>query len=326
MIFLFLKLFFCVKYYISANPSYIMTKLAKVINEQGLVPEESWKRFVDSLRGKVAGKPDKEQLKQAIIAAVEKRTPPEPFAIFFSGGLDSAILALICKQLGLKFTCYTVGYKSEESEIPQDIWYARELAKQLQLNYVEKVFNLNETREILKQAVKIFPKPEFFDANYFVTIDVASVIIAAKSIAKEKIFFSGLGAEEIFAGYQRHGKVSDVNEECWRGLKEMWSRDLFRDVTLGNALGIDLLVPFLDEGVIIEAMKFEGNRKVSEEHKKIILREVAEELGLPKEFAWRKKQGAQYGSKFDRAIEKLAKMNGFKYKQEYIESLIKAKK
>ena len=49
--------------------------------------------------------------------------------------------------------------------------------------------------------------------------------------------------------------------------------------------------------------------------------EIAEELGLPKEFAWRKKQGAQYGSRFDKAIEKLSKINGMKSKQEYIESL-----
>ncbi|MEK6887002.1 MAG: asparagine synthase-related protein, partial [Nanoarchaeota archaeon] len=232
-------------------------------------------------------------------------------------------LALICKKLNLKFTCYTVGYQSESGEVPPDVWYARELAKKLNLTYVEKIFNLNEIKDVLKQAMKVFPKPKTFDANYFVTLDVASVVIAAKSIAKEKIFFSGLGAEEIFAGYQRHEKCNDVNEECWRGLREMWSRDLFRDVTLGNALKIDLLVPFLDEDVVIEAMKFEGEKKINSEHKKIILREIAEEMGLPKEFAWRKKQGAQYGSKFDRAIEKLTKMNGFKYKQEYIESLVK---
>ena len=73
-------------------------------------------------------------------------------------------------------------------------------------------------------------------------------------------------------------------------------------------------------------MKFEGESKIKNGEKKVILRKIAEEMGLPKEFAWRKKQGAQYGSKFDRAIEKLTKMNGFKYKQEYIESLAKEKK
>lgn len=301
-----------------------MTKLAKIINEQGLVPKETWQKVVDNLKCRVSGEGIKEKLKQALIEAVKKRIPSEPFALFFSGGVDSALIALILKQLNADFTCYAVGYQ-EGTDLPQDIWYAREIAKKLDLKYEEKVFNTKEARDIIKQAVKMFPSREF-DTNYFVTIDVASVIIAARSIAKEKIFFSGLGAEEIFAGYNRHTKVSDVNEECWRGLKEMWSRDLFRDVTLGINLGIDLCVPFLDEDVIVEAMKFEGDRKINEEHKKIILREIAEELGLSKEFAWRKKQGAQYGSKFDKAVEKLTKMNGFEFKREYIESLMKEKK
>jgi asparagine synthase (glutamine-hydrolysing) len=106
----------------------------------------------------------------------------------------------------------------------------------------------------------------------------------------------------------------------------MWSRDLYRDVKLGGALGIDLLVPFLDEDVVVEAMKFSGSSKIKGEHKKVILREIAEEMGLPKEFAWRKKQGAQYGSKFDVAIEKLRRMNKFETKREYVESLAKSKK
>lgn len=300
-----------------------MTRLANVIDEKGLVPESVWKDVIDKIRRKTCGEGSKDKLKQAILDSVKKRVPKEEFAVFFSGGVDSALIALILKQLGCKFTCYTVGFQSENGEIPQDIWYAREIAKRFDLNYVEKVFNLKEASDIIKQAVKIFPTPKEFNAEYFVTIDVASVVIAAKSIAKEKIFFSGLGAEEIFAGYNRHCKVEDVNAECWRGLREMWSRDLYRDVTIGNALEIDLLVPFLDEEVIIEAMKIEGDKKINDEHKKIILREIAEEFGLSKEFAWRKKQGAQYGSKFDKAIEKLAKMNGFEYKRDYIESLLK---
>jgi len=298
-----------------------MARLAKVVDDNGLVPKETWTKVIETLKSKTTGTGSKERLKELIVEAVKKRIPKEPFAVFFSGGVDSALIALICKQLNLDFTCYTVGFQHEDSELPNDILFARKLAKELNLKHVEKIYGIREARDMIKEAVKIFPKPDEFTTEYFVTIDVASVVIAARSIAKEKIFFSGLGSEEIFAGYNRHSKVSDINEECWRGLKEMWSRDLKRDTTLGKALGIDLLVPFLDEDVIIEAMKIEGSKKIDDENKKIILREIAEELGLPKEFAWRKKQGAQYGSKFDRAIEKLTKLSGFSSKREYIESL-----
>jgi len=49
-------------------------------------------------------------------------------------------------------------------------------------------------------------------------------------------------------------------------------------------------------------------------------------LGVPKEASERKKKGAQYGSSFDKAITKLAKMNGFKLKKRYLDSLIAKKK
>ena len=59
------------------------------------------------------------------------------------------------------------------------------------------------------------------------------------------------------------------------------------------------------------------------QNKKIILREAAEFIGLKKEFAWRKKQAAQYGSNFVNGIEKLAKRKGFKMKKDYLMSLLK---
>jgi asparagine synthase (glutamine-hydrolysing) len=62
--------------------------------------------------------------------------------------------------------------------------------------------------------------------------------------------------------------------------------------------------------------------KMDKNNNKIILREIAEELGLKKEFAWRKKKAAQYGSNFIKGMDKLAKRNGFNYKKDYLGSLV----
>ena len=77
--------------------------------------------------------------------------------------------------------------------------------------------------------------------------------------------------------------------------------------------------PFLDPELIECAMKISGEEKINDKGNKVILREIAEEfLG---EFAWRKKKAAQYGSCFDKAIEKLAKKGGFKLKKDYLNKL-----
>ena len=82
-----------------------------------------------------------------------------------------------------------------------------------------------------------------------------------------------------------------------------------------------LITPFLDEKVIKSAMNLPPAYKINKGIRKYLLREIALDLGLPREFAFRKKTAAHYGSGIDKAILKLAKKNGFKYKKDYLKSL-----
>jgi asparagine synthase (glutamine-hydrolysing) len=263
--------------------------------EAGKLPaQKDWEAHIDELRKKTAPS-TKEDVMKALVSAVEKRVPKERFGLWLSGGVDSCLLATILKKFTDNFVCYTVGIKGSK-----DVAAAKLAAEKLKLNWVHKEFTEEEVEEPLSKAAKILKN------NDCVAIGVASVVVAATELADVKTFFGGLGSEEIFAGYQRHEHASDVNDECWRGLKAMWKRDLVRDATVGQALGITVKVPFLDDELIKAAMGIPGNRKITDEHRKVILREIAEELGLPKELAWRPKQAAQYGSGFDKAMRHLA--------------------
>jgi asparagine synthase (glutamine-hydrolysing) len=280
--------------------------------EQGkLFSEENWSKHTDKLRSQV--KPTtKKQVEAALIEAIKKRIPSEKFGVFLSGGVDSSLIAFILNKLGAEFTCYSVGIKESK-----DLEGAKEFARQFDLVWKHKIFTFEEVEEIARKTKKIFDKPDV------VNVGVGSVIYACVELAKQDgvtLFFGGLGSEEIFAGYQRHEKVKDVNEECWQGLKSMWQRDLTRDYALAKALGIRVLCPFLDDELIITAMGISGEEKIKNGHKKAVLREIAEEMGLPKEIAWREKRAAQYGSGFDKAFDKLAKQKKIS-KREYIKSL-----
>lgn len=276
--------------------------------------EQEWKDYITSLELKSEFS-TKEEVKQALINAVKCRIPKEHFGIFFSGGVDSTLLAFICKQAGARFTCYSVGLENSP-----DIIESKRVAECLGLNLKQKTFTLEEVCEVFRKTAKIFLnnkiKPDTLN------IGVGSVVVAAVELAKKdeiKIFMGGLGSEEIFAGYQRHLEAENVHKECWKGLKGMWRRDFIRDTTIAKALNITVLCPFLDEQLIIKSMGIPASKKINKEYKKIILREIAEELGIPKEFAWRKKKAAQYGSYFDKALEKLTKKGRFKTKKELLE-------
>ncbi|MBI2651538.1 hypothetical protein HYX01_03640, partial [Candidatus Woesearchaeota archaeon] len=196
---------------------------------------------------------------------------------------------------------------------------------------------LEEFENVLKETIGILKSYDI------VWVSVGSVLCAAAKLAMQhnlKNLFTGLGTEEIFAGYQRHEdalklKISlfhdkqnfypnfeAVHKECWNGLKNMWHRDLLRDFKIAKHFGLELITPYMDINIIKTAMSLHPMHKLDKENKKIILREVAEEFNLSKEFAWRKKKAAQYGSNFVKGIDKLAAKNGFSTKKEYLQSLL----
>jgi len=276
-----------------------------------LFSEEEWKKHIEQLRSKV--KPTtKKEVEKALIESIKKRIPSEKFGVFLSGGVDSSLIAFILNKLGAEFTCYSVGIKDSK-----DLEGAREFTRQFDLIWKHKIHSFDEVEEIARKTKKIFDKPDV------VNVGVGSVVFACAELAKQDgitTFFGGLGSEEIFAGYHRHEKVKNINEECWKGLAEMWRRDLTRDYALAKALGIRVLCPFLDDKLITAAMGISGEEKIKKGQKKAILREIAEELGLPHEIAWREKRAAQYGSGFDKAFDKLARKKKIS-KSEFIKQL-----
>lgn len=276
---------------------------------------KEWLRFICSLRTSnlIENKEEaKKLLKKELINSIKKIIPKEKFGILFSGGVDSSTIALICKKFTSNFNCYCVGFKNS-----QDIEYAKKVAKELKLKLKIKILDITELEKTTKKLVKILNKRDI------VSISVGLVTYSAMEFAKKdgiKVVFTGLGSEELFAGYKRHKEAEDINKECWNGLKNMFERDLQRDMPIADSLKMKVENPFLDENMIKLAMSIPGEFKLNKENK-LILREISNELGLKREFAFRKKKAAQYGSNFIKALDKIAKKNGFKYKKDFLESL-----
>jgi len=279
---------------------------------QKLPTKQEWEKHIDSLRS-IQIKTNKEKLKRKFVEAVKKNIPNEKFGIMFSGGIDSTLIALICKQFTNNFICYSVGLKGSP-----DIAFARKVAKDLKLKLKIIELDLEKAEKIIKNVVKIIKEPDV------TKVGVGSVVYTAIKEAKKdgvKKLFSGLGSEELFAGYQRHAEAKDINKECWNGLKYMYDRDFTRDFKIADKLKAKILLPFLDDDVILYGINFSEKEKINNDLKKVIIRKIAIDLGLKKEFAMRKKKAAQYGSKFTGALDKIAKRNDFKYKKAYLKSL-----
>jgi asparagine synthase (glutamine-hydrolysing) len=277
-----------------------------------LMPEKQWIKKIVELE-KASKKSTKKKVEKALIEAVKKSIPKRKFGVLLSGGVDSCLIALLCQQAGADFVCYTVGMKDSP-----DIPWAKAFAKQFKIPIKVKTFDLDEIETQFKKAKKALKHVDIL------SVGVGAVLLSAIELGKKdkvKDFFTGLGSEEIFAGYHHHGESADPHAECWKRLKSCWKRDLRRDYAVANATKVNLMAPFLDADLIKEAMGISIKRKISKKEKKIILREIAQDLGLPKKFAWRSKKAAQYGSWFDKAMMKLARRKGFQFKQTYLDRL-----
>jgi asparagine synthase (glutamine-hydrolysing) len=300
-------------------------------SDNGLIGQEGWNDIINSLKAEDELKDSKEQIALEVSILVEKAIKDrinndEPIGIFFSGGLDSSYIAALCKKHDVKFTCYTVGFQDGNMDEPEDVIHAKAVAKHLKLTdeqFKYKIFDTDDAEKIIVQTINILKKKNLLrsegNINAAVNVGVASVEAAAYSISKkEKFFFSGIGSEEIFAGYERH-KNNPTNNECYEGLIKMYERDILRDSSMANTLGFRFLTPFLDEALIKYALRIPIRLKINTDGSKIILRNAAiKELG---KYSERPKKAAQYGSSFDKALSRIAKLNNFQTKLEYIRSI-----
>lgn len=242
------------------------------------------------------------QVEKNLKESVQIRIPEQKFALLFSGGLDSVLIAKYLQEAGKDFTCYTAA----TNEKSPDLLAAKAAAKQMQLKLKYTLISKEETKEYLKKIIPLI------EDNNVIKVGVALPLFIAAEHAKKdgnKVIFSGSGADELFAGYHRYkaSAMDKLNKDCYSDILKIYERNCYRDdvITMNNNL--ELRVPFLDKELVAIALRIPPEWKLHEGKEKYILREIAKKKGIPLEFAERKKTAAQYGSGFDKVLEKIAK-------------------
>ncbi len=261
----------------------------------------------------------KETTKNLLDAAIQKRIPNKQFGILFSGGVDSTYFAHYLKEQGYKFTCYVTSIETPNSPIKSiDLLQATAAAKEIGVPLKIISLTISEYETLLKTVVPLIEDTNVVKASVAVTLYAACKQAASDGC---KVIFSGSGAEEIFAGYDRHKHSTDINDECISGLRKLYERDLYRDDVLTINSGVELRLPYLDIPLTTYALKIPEKYKIKNNIGKYLLRDIAQQSGLSQTVSWAKKVAAQYGSKSDYALEKLAKSHHYPSKSSYLKSI-----
>ncbi|WP_299121217.1 asparagine synthase (glutamine-hydrolyzing) [uncultured Winogradskyella sp.] len=124
-----------------------------------------------------------------------------PVSSFLSGGVDSSLISVIASKHINKLSTYTITTSSKDKKVeqmPDDQKYARILAQQYKFDYDEIELSPDIVK-ILPEIVKTLDEPIGDPAA------INTYLICKRARDKGvKVLLSGMGADEIFFGYQRH--------------------------------------------------------------------------------------------------------------------------
>jgi len=229
----------------------------------------------------------------------------------FSGGVDSALIATVAKK---KMEREHSGGKNEKRELflvcvgaaegSQDIEAAEISARELGLRLEKRILTEKKILELYKKCAKIAPKEGFLKVELLVPL------YECCEFAKEKkahVLLLGSGAEELFAGYDRHYMHADEGGDVDALLKKEFAALGKGDITLfsnlAHAFGCEMRLPFMDKEFASAVLQIPASRKLGDRRmKKELLREIAKELGCPQSALARPKKAMQYGSGIHRVL------------------------
>lgn len=156
---------------------------------------------VTSYDAEYKSKSPADTLEESLLKAVETHLTSSDVevGIALSGGLDSSLIAVLCKEIKSNIKTFTISNRRDS----KDIYYAKLMAER---------YGFNHTEIIIKDI------PNISDLNYlldgvlnadlsgtFDNIGDLAVFLFYKEVSKHvKVILSGDGSDELFGGYWMH--------------------------------------------------------------------------------------------------------------------------
>jgi asparagine synthase (glutamine-hydrolysing) len=119
-----------------------------------------------------------------------------PIGAFLSGGIDSSIIVALASRHTEQLNTFSIGYKNEP--FFDETRYAELVAKKFNTNHT--VFSL--TNDDLFS--NLFEALDYIDEPFADSSALAVYILSKLTSKKVKVALSGDGADELFAGYNKH--------------------------------------------------------------------------------------------------------------------------
>lgn len=242
-------------------------------------------------------------------------------AIAFSGGLDSSIVAFIAKSFDVKVNLFHVSMENEE-ETEDAIVSADAINLPLQVD----LFKDSDVEESLFKVVDLIEEPDSIKAAIGVPF-----FWTAKKVQEAglRVLLAGQGADELFGGYQRYviqyckDGAENVQKTMFNDVKNIYETNLERDMKITSFFDVELRLPFAMFDLVNFAVNLPLECKIEPNQntlRKLILRRLAMNLGMPAIITDKPKKAVQYSTGVNNALKRVAKKHKMSV-NEYVSKL-----
>ncbi|MGM0649694.1 MAG: asparagine synthase (glutamine-hydrolyzing) [Bacteroidota bacterium] len=181
------------------NVHKLMPGKTMIITQQGITEEtyyrlpapQTGKMYADSYDNAV------KELRKRLDASVKRRLLSDvPLGAFLSGGIDSSVIVALASQHTDKLKTYSLGFKDEP--LFDETKDAETLAKYYNTDHTSFMVSKSEMLDDLHNMLDYMDEP-FADSSA-----LAVYTLSKYTAGNVRVALSGDGADELFAGYNKH--------------------------------------------------------------------------------------------------------------------------